>query len=149
MRPQGNTGPSLSRRAQVDVVPKKADSRYLECGRFRRWPQRRSYSSFVLPSISGTTSGPPSVRAMVSILQKDFAEEATLREDVTENADDLTLTVPDAKLWTAAHSARRQKASARIARVLIEAAIRRALLRLDGPSSANAIVIAPDDLSRE
>jgi hypothetical protein len=93
--------------------------------------------------------GPPSVRAMVSMLQKDFAEERTLRGEDDQLADDITVTVPDATLWTAAHIARRRKESVRFARVLIEAAIRRALMQREGQSSANAIVIAPDDLARE
>jgi hypothetical protein len=93
--------------------------------------------------------GPPSVRAMVSMMQKDFAEERTLRGEDDQLADDITVTVPDATLWTAAHIARRRKASVRFARVLIEAAIRRALMQPEGQSGANAIVIAPDDLSRE
>jgi hypothetical protein len=93
--------------------------------------------------------GPPSVSAMVSILRNDFAEATEVRGEDAERFGDVAVTVPEATLWTAAHISLRQKASARFARVVIEAAIRRALLRLDGPSSANAIVIAPDDLSRE
>jgi hypothetical protein len=82
----------------------------------------------------------------VSMLQKDFAEETTVREEDDQVADDVTLTVPDATLWTAAHIARRRKASVRYAQMLIEAAIRRALIRVNASTGSDAIVIAPDDL---
>jgi hypothetical protein len=91
--------------------------------------------------------GPPSVRAMVSMLRQVFAEETTVRGEDAELGGEFTVTVPDATLWTAAHIARSRKASVRFARVVIEAAIRRSLLRREGPSGFDAIVVAPDDLT--
>jgi hypothetical protein len=90
--------------------------------------------------------GPPSVRAMVSMLRQIFEEVASEREDTDEVANECSVIVPEATIWTAAHIAKKHKASIRFARVVIEAAIQRALLRREGRSDANAIIIAPDDL---
>ncbi len=92
--------------------------------------------------------GSPSVRAMVSMLRDHFAEQTIVRREDTELFDELTITIPDATLWTAAHLARSRNASAGFARVMIEEAIRRMLLQLDGSPAAGAVVIAPDDLTR-
>jgi hypothetical protein len=91
--------------------------------------------------------GPPSVQAMVSMLRQLFEEVAAERAGTGEVANECSVIVPEATIFTAAHIAKKHKASIRFARVVIEAAIQRALLRREGLSNVNAIVIAPDDLT--